>query len=433
LARVPVRLSRWLLPPLLCVILVACAEDDADRRFANEPLPTEDLAATSTASGGVQVTFTPTVSSASPVPVAQILAVPGGASTIVLRSGDDIISFSPPWTEPRTIWSSSGDQILAFAATPAGNLIAVLIAPADSSDRVDLILLDEDSTVIRTIENLGATITSPPAPESPAGVHSLSWSPDGTEVMVGLATGGILAVPLTGDPRVMVGPARAGAPGQVSWSPSGNAIAYISPAAPKLAGGLYVAPTGALPLDPVPIVPPSSGGRSTISRFAWSPNGATLYYTNASTTGDPTFGGDLFQIPAAGGTATLVATASRVGPVSAITNFALSPDGAGTAYVVTVPADDGTSIDSLWLQPIGTTETIGLPVGSGERVTSLTWTTDGLIWSTTSAGDAEEPILYRAKAGETPGIVYGGPAATPVASPVASPPASPEAASPVAE
>jgi hypothetical protein len=435
LARIPERLRRWLLPPLLCVVLVACTEDDTDRRFANEPLPTEDPSVTATASSGVQVTFTPTVSSASPVPIAQILAAPGGDSAIVLQFGDDIITFSPPWTEPRTIWSSSGDQILAYHATPTGNLVAVLVAPDESSDRVDLILLHGDGTVIRSIEDLGSVISSPPDPQSPKGTYNLSWSPDGTQVMVGLATGGILTVPQSGDPRVMIGAARAGAPGQVSWSPSGNAIAYISPAAPKRTGGLYVAPTGALPLDPVPVVPPSSGGRSTISRFAWSPDGATLYYTNASTTGDPTFGGDLFRVPAAGGTATLLATASRVGPVSAITNFAVSPDDAGVAYVVTIPGDDGRPIDSLWLQPFGDTETIDLPVGPGERVTSLAWTTDGLIWSTAPGGDSDQLILYRAKAAETPGIVYGGPArpASPIVSPIASLPASPEAVSPVAE
>lgn len=428
------RLSRWLLPPLLCVVLIACSEEDPNRRFANEPLPTEDPAATSTASGGVQVTFTPTVSSASPVPVTQILTAPGNTSIIVLRSGNDLVAFGPPWTEPRTIWSGSGDELLAYATTPTGNLLAVLVAPDESSDRIDLIMLNGDGREIRRVENLASVIASAPPLDSPAGTYSLSWSPDGTQVMVGLATGGILVVPQTGDPRVMVGPARAAAPGQVTWSPSGNAIAYISPAAPKTSGGLYVASTGALPLDPVPVVPPSSGGRSTISRFDWSPDGTTLYYTNASTTGDPTFGGDLFRVPAAGGTATLVATASRVGPVSAITDFAVSPDGSGVAYVVTMRVDESTPIDSLWLQPIGQTETANLPVGQGERISSLTWTSDGLIWSTIPAGDTEKITLYRAKANETPGIVYGGPLATPVASPVASPPpASPEAASPVVD
>jgi hypothetical protein len=255
-------------------------------------------------------------------------------------------------------------------------------------------------------------------------------------VMVGLATGGILAVSPAGEARVMVGPSRAAAPGRVSWSPSGNAIAYISPAAPNVAGGLYVAPTGALPLDPVPIVPPSLGGRSTITRFSWSRDGETIYYTNASTSGDPTFGGDLFRVPATGGTAILLATASRIGPVSAITNFAVSPDDSGVAYVVTIPGDDGTFVDSLWLQPLGQTELAALPIGSGERVTGLTWTTDGLVWSTDPGGDSDDLLLYRAKTGEAPGVVYDGtdvPVATPEASPVASPSHPSQEASPVAE
>jgi len=418
---------------LLCVALVACADDDSGRRFANEPPPTADANATATISGGVQVTPTPMTSTASPVAVPQILAASGGVSAIVVQIGGELVAASPPWTNPRIFWSAAKDRLLAYAATPNADSVALVLAPEKTDARIDLILLGPDGKPIRRVEQLGRFVATPSNSKSPAGEYSLSWSPDGGQVLVGLATGGILAVPRTGDPQVLVGLERAPAPGQVSWSPRGNAIAFISPAAPKRAGGLYVAPTGAVPLDPVPVVPPSTGGRSTVSRFAWSPDGSTLYYTVASTTGDPSFGGDLFRVPAAGGAPTLVATASRAGPVSAITNFAISPGGAGVAYVITVPADNGQPTDSLWLQPIGTNEAVRLPLAPGERVTGRWWTTDGLIWSASPTGYTAELILYRAKDGETPGVVYRGPVAsvTPVAAPKASPEVSP-AASPVA-
>jgi dipeptidyl aminopeptidase/acylaminoacyl peptidase len=424
---------------LLCVVLVACSDDDSGRRFANEPPPTADANSTATISGGVQVTPTPTTSTASPVAVPQLLAASGGVSAIVVQIGDELVAASPPWTNPRIVWSAAKERLLAYTATPNADSVALVLAPDESATRIDLVLLGADGKPIRRIDQLGRFVATPSNSDVPAGEYRLSWSPDGSQVLAGLATGGILAVPRTGEPQVLVGPARAPAPGQVSWSPRGNAIAFISPAAPKLAGGLYVAPTGAVPLDPVPVVPPSAGGRSTVSRFAWSPDGATLYYTVASTTGDPSFGGDLFRVPAAGGTPTLVATASRAGPVSAITNFAISPDGAGAAYVITVPADNGQPTDSLWLQPIGTNEAVRLPLAPRERVTGLWWTTDGLIWSASPAEDAAELILYRANDGEAPGVVYRGSVAsgTPVAaaksSPEASPAASPVAGSPAAD
>jgi hypothetical protein len=414
---------------------MACVDDDTGRRFANEPMPTADAGATATASGGVQVTPTSVLPVASPVSVDQLLAAPGGVSTIVVQVGDDLIAIGPPWTQPRTIWSGPEDSVLAYGAAPAGDLVALLLAAGQQSERVDLVLIAGDGTPVRQVEDLGRSVPESTLPGAAEGISSLGWAPDGSQVLVGLATGGILTVPRTGDPEVLVGPGRAAAPGQVAWSPRGDAIAYIAPASPGAAGGLYVAPTGAVPLDPVPALPPSAGGRSTVSRFAWSPDGEMLYYTLASTTGDPTFGGDLFQIPSAGGTPKLVAGASRVGPVSAITNFAISPDGAGVAYVVTVPGDDGRPNESLWLQPIAGGEAVRLPLGTGERAGGLWWTTDGLIWSALSATGDAELILYRAAPGEAPGLVYPAAPATPVASPAATPVASPESspiASPVA-
>ena len=245
-----------------------------------------------------------------------------------------------------------------------------------------------------------------------------------------------MSVPLDGEPQLLIEATRASAPGQVSWSPRGDAIAYVQPAPPNAAAGLYVAPTGAVPLDPVPVVSPSSDGRRTVSTFAWTPDGSALLYTMASTTGDPLLGGDLFQVPAAGGAPKLVAGASRVAQVAAVTRFALSPDGAGVAYVITAPDDNGKPSDSLWLQPLNGSETTRLSVGNGERVTGIWWTNDGLVWETSpSTGEDGTLTLYRARAGETPGIVYDGPAtpATPQASSFASPAATPEPATPSVE
>ncbi|MEA2594407.1 MAG: TolB protein [Thermomicrobiales bacterium] len=420
------------MPALLCVVLAACADDGAGPRFANEPPSTEDAVLTATTPRETPPTATPNLPDASPVPLAQLLAAPGGVSKIVLQVGDDLIAISPPWSQPRPIWSGSNDRLVAFGASPTGDAVALLIAGGDGEDRIDLVLISPDGAQMRRVENLERITGGAATSRAPDGASSLSWSPDGTQVLASLATGGILTIPRSGDPQLLIGPSRAAAPGDVAWSPRGDAIAYIDPAVPDAAGGLYVAQTGAVPLDPVPVIPPAADRRRTVSRVAWTLDGEALLYTVASTAGDPTFGGDLFRISAAGGTPRLVAGASRVGPVSAITNFAPSPDGTGVAYVVTMPDESGNPTDSLWLQPIGSNETERLPLGAGERVTGLWWTVDGLLWSAAPTGNGDaELILYRAKAGESPGVVYRGPAAP--ATPEASQDASPVAASPAAD
>lgn len=421
---------------VLCLTLVACAEGDTGHRFANEPTPTGGADLTSTIRSVPLASETPSAPLGSPVPLARLLGSPGGLSTIVVQVGADLVAISPPWTQPRPIWSGARGRVLAFDLAPGAGLVAILVAPGKPADRVDLVVVDLNGEQVRDIANL-QQLTGGTTKDA-KGSYSLRWSPDGSQVLAGFGTGGILGIPRDGNPRLLVSPARAAAPGQLSWSPHGDAVAFVNPVSPKSAGGLYVARAGAVPLDPVALIPPSADGRRTVSRASWSPDGVSLLFTLASTVGDPTFGGDLFEVPAAGGAPRLVATASRVGPVSAITDFVVSPDGRGVAYVVTVPDDKGNPVDSLLLQPIGGAETLRLSVGNGERVAAIWWTTDGLIWRVSPASGDAKLVLYRARSGEAPALVFSGPvpAATPIASPVAttaaSPIPSPGAGSPVA-
>jgi dipeptidyl aminopeptidase/acylaminoacyl peptidase len=286
-----------------------------------------------------------------------------------------------------------------------------LVQDNQSEGELTLEIVDTTGSVLREVSNVGKVVSA----ETPSveNIGRLSWSPDGSQVVVAPPSGGLLAVPRTGDPVEMVDPSRLPDPGTVVWSPRGDAIAFVAPVSPGTAGALYVATTAALPLDPIVVVPASINGRRTIDRVSWRPDGGALYYTVASTTNDPTFGGDLFEVSSGGGAPTLIATASRVGPVSAITNFAISADGNGVAYVVTVPQDDGGFTDSLWVQPIGVSEFLALRVPNDERVNDLWWTSGGLIWRSNpveETASADTTISQAAPGGE-PGIVYNGPAA----------------------
>jgi hypothetical protein len=401
---------RWAVVSVSCVLLVACADSDSERRFANDPTLTQEAVPTATDQPIDVAPETPTSILASPVSITDVLASPGGSQVIYYQSGDRIVALAPPWSQPTTVWTAENARIVSFSATANGDLVAILVLSDKSQGQLSLEIVDRSGNVVQEVSNVG-TIDTDDA-EADDNIGRLSWSPDGNQVVVAPPSGGLIAVPRTGDPVELVDPSRLTDPGTVVWSPKGDAIAFVAPVSPGTAGALYVATTAALPLDPIAVVPASINGRRTIDRVSWRPDGEALYYTVSSTTNDPTFGGDLFEVSSGGGAPTLIATASRVGPVSAITDFAISPDGNGVAYVVTVPRDDGGFTDSLWLHPIGESEFLALPVPRDERVNGLWWSSEGLIWESrpvdeTATGDI---TIVQAAPGGDPVIVYRGPA-----------------------
>jgi dipeptidyl aminopeptidase/acylaminoacyl peptidase len=431
-------------PLLLVIALVACSDDGSQRSFANNPAATESaFPATATVVTAGRATVKPTQPAASPVSFEALLAAGGGPTIVYLPVGADLVALAAPWNKPRLVWRGAEGRIWAFSSSPTGDRVALLVSPTGRSDGgLDLVVVAGDGSVVARLKGIDKLAGSSNAAsiDRPNGAGSLSWSPDSSRFLVGLPAGGILSVPIDGKPKLLVGPARVKAPGAASWSPKGDAIAFLDPASRGKAAGLYVAPTGTTPLDPVPIVSPAADGRRTISDAVWLPNGEGLLYTVAAVSGDSALGGDLFAVSVAGGAPRLVAGAARVAPVSAITDFAVSPDGRAVAYVITSPGETGIAEQTLWLQPIDGWDVRQLPVPSGETVDALGWTNDGLLWSTVPVPAAGTPpartlmTVYHARAGETPSVVYHGgepvaatPVASPVASPVGSPPATPAA------
>jgi hypothetical protein len=239
----------------------------------------------------------------------------------------------------------------------------------------------------------------------------------------------VYEVPLSGSPRVLISPSRISAPSHVSWSPRGDAIAFINPGTFGTSGAVYVAQLGAVPLDPVIVVPASADKRRTIPLIAWSPDASSIFYSMASSTGDITLGGDLFRIPAAGGVPSLVAGSARGGPVAAIRTFRISPTGSAIAYVVAGTNGEGSLSESLWVEAVDGKDATRLEVPAGENVLAVRWTADGLFWATVPVGADQSSItLFHANPDATSSQIYKGPSiqsATPEASPAATPVASP--------
>ena len=442
----PWRPSGWLLVAVLCVGLAACGSDEgSQRRFANQPLPTEQPPLV-TATVSVVPPVTPSAPPVSPVAAATLLAAGGGPSIVYMRSGDDLLAFKIGSAGPRTIYQAIGAQIRAVAASPTGDRVAVLLtsAPNDPST-ASLIVLTADGHLVKRFDALDPGARSQggtPGPGAAGGSDSLDWSRAGDRILVGFSAGGLIAVPLDGNPVVLIGAQRAQAPAEAAWSPKGDALAYVDPARPGMAANLYVAPTGATPLDPAPVVSADTNGHRTVAQMRWLPNGAAILYSLLSPDGDISRGGDLYAVAPGGGPPRLIASAGRAGPIAAISRFAPAPDGHAVAYTVVAPDERGTSFHSLWVQQIDGPTVIRLPVPPGESVTDLWWTAAGLVWRTVAnrpgspaagagfalylaAPDGSATVLYRGVAPPPPT-----PGASPVASPKASPIASPAATPP---
>jgi dipeptidyl aminopeptidase/acylaminoacyl peptidase len=433
------RLPLFLVAALVAVTVTACADQDNQRRFANEPQPTVDLAS-----------LAPTVSPSLPSPVMTppeapplvspeaLLVARGAPKVFYVQADRTLLAFSAQGGRPAVLLTGDAGDIASFDASPSGDRVAVLLV---KGGHYSTVILDAAGKELARSENLDRLVLgghATPAAEEEAGRDLIDWSPQGDRLLVTFGTGGIVTVPLRGDPAVILTPQQAPGPIDAAWSPAGDAIAYVNHTSSTGSAGLYLVSTASQPATPRALVEPDAQGGSSVRRLAWHPSGRSILYTRSSSTDGLAVGGDLFQIAPSGGGPTIVASAGRVAPISAIVDFVPSPDGRAVAYTIVVPGPNGPMFNSLWVQQLGTDNRQKLSAAAGSAVNELWWTASGVVWRASADPTAITPeqldapfTLFQAgRGGEvTPIYHFQPPAGTPVASPVASPSA---ASSPVA-
>ncbi len=344
-----------------------------------------------------------------------------------------------------------GGEVRAYAASPGGDEVALLLAaPAGGGETASVRVLAPDGAEVHRVDKVESALTGDAARGS-ARARSLTWSPQGDQLLVTFNPGGLVGLRSDGAPVLLVDPAGAPEPAHAAWSPAGDAIAFVSPAGPG--GGspartdLYVAPDGEPPLDPVPILA-TTGADRDVTTFAWLPDGRGILFAGAEAPGAAT-GGDLFVVSPTGRDLRLVASAGFAAPIAEVVHVAPSPDGRSVAYTIFLPtggADDageGTlTFHSLWVRPLAGGPAVQLAVTPGDTVCDLWWTAGGLVvrvvpdappgltryeggaFALHIIGRDTQPVELHAA------VPVATPVATPAASPVASPAASPEAALP---
>lgn len=427
------RLRRVTLVALAAITTLAgCAENEGERRFANDPVPTARVSP----SPIVAERPTPTTAPLPPSPEA-LLRARGAPRTTFVVADRELLALPADSPEPSVLLSPADSAIRAVASSPSGDRVAVLLA-TESGDqtRADLLVLMADGAELRRLDGL-ADLPSEVASATP---WSLTWSPQGRQLLASIAGSGISSIPVDeGDPVLLVPTGDTHHPGKAAWSPAGDFVAYLAATGADRGADLFLLAPGTGTPGPASsrLVAASERGR-TVTDLAWLADGTAILFTEHLLPGAEPSSGDLFSIQPDGADLRVVASAGSVSPVGEVTDFRPAPDGRSIAYVISTPGEQGTSFISLWVRPIGGGPAMQLEVPRDVSITDLWWTASGVTFRAVpfSSGTVDYSggpfIIYRAAAVGAPEQLLA--AATPIATPAASPVASPSAAtgSPVA-
>ncbi|MBA3337044.1 MAG: hypothetical protein H0T49_05730 [Chloroflexia bacterium] len=419
---------------LMTVILTACTDGDGDRRFAGDPLPTEDRI-TSTSTLAPVAVASPSTPIAGNFASPETLLLPVDAlNQVYFWSGGQVWQLDSAKQAAHRFLPVESRNELAFVASPTGDRVAVLVdlEPASGAG-LSLLIVDSEGREMRRVRVPTETsMASPVASPLPIGrdrAPIVDWAADSGEILVLVDDGTLFVVPPEGKPR----PVRVAGPDVkllwVKWSSDGTAIASLQQSAgPQSPVRLFVSPVGDVPTDPTLAAPARPD--VTVTGMAWLPGGSDLLFTEARYVNAEVEGGDLFRVAPTGQNRALVASAGRFGPAASITNFLASPDGLAVAYTVFVPSPDGPLFHSLWVQSLESGAAVQVPLETNLKVTDLWWTVEGLVWRTAigansvddSASEGEFS-LWRWGGKNDPVRLYqfGGNASTPIASPAATP------------
>jgi hypothetical protein len=289
------------------------------------------------------------------------------------------------------------------------------------------------------VEEPGAILGAGPA-------WSLDWSPQGDQLLLGCADGGLVALPVAASeaPRVLLDAAAAPTPGDAAWSPTGEAVAFRSPVDGTAPPNLFVASLAPAIAPPRPLLDVVAEDRA-VTEFAWTADGRALLYADGPGPSGVAAGGDLWWIAEDGGERRLIASAGEAGPVAQVVGLRPSPDGRAVAFAYVVPGEGGPRFHSLWVVELASGRGFSIPVAPEQSVTGVWWTAAGLVYRTVPAaffaGDARgapftlwvaqdatlpRPLFEVAPSGVATPVPAGTPSrATPVAPGRASPVATP--------
>ncbi len=407
---------------VLAVSLVACGDDGDDRRFATDDRPTF-VAGSPTP--GPTLTPRPTATPATPAASPESLLVPaGGASSFAFVLGGELWLADPAANVVAAVPGQFPGEILAFDQHGPSGAAAMVLSDTDT---VSLVVIDATGEVRRGTPDLAATLRDVAPGARPV---SIDWSAAADRLLLATVGGGVLDLPLSGPPGVLLAPGLVPFPVEARWDPAGKVVAVVARDAADGPARLYVVKPRGGATDLVAVAPSGRDPGRSVVAVEWVAPGDTLVYLEGITGGAGS-GQDLFAIRPSGAGRSLLATAGQIAPAAGVTAVRPSPGGAAVAFTIHEPDAEGPGFNTLWVRSVGSETLVEVPLADGETLVSFGWTAAGLVWQTVPlaadgqlAGGARLYVmgsdLQPRPFGDVPA-----PGATPDASPAASAVASP--------
>lgn len=426
---------------LLCagsLLLVACgetADNEEDRRFANDP--SQDDGTTREVGETTVPEATPTVN---PLPSPETLLRSRGApSTVyaILNGAIQSIQLSDSGTTAGAIRAPEGERFVAIDSSPSGDRVAAVTTSSDTGTQAPIINLLVFNSAGAELESWTEVITLDSAVSTPASATPgmddidlmVDWGAQGNRIVVANPDGRMVNVTLGGDATAIATPSGITAVRDVEWSPRGDRIAVLGVGEDNVARIGLIDPAASAP-EFLPVAPIDEGGeQEQVRSFSWLPDGSGLVYLSG--TGD-TVGGQLFSIELETMTQRLVATAGRGGPSATIIDFSVSPDGKAVAYTIVLPDGGTLRFNSLWVRSLRDQRALAMPVGNVIEVNALWWVDKGLLWGqAVSRGDGIQESFIRLSPGGDPTAILAIAVGTRTSPADGTPGATPEPATPV--
>ena len=429
------------------VILTACgpqvADDERDRRFAEQSRPPVATATVADDDAGTPVPRGTDRPPGTPAPItpSELLVPQGGASAaffqvdghlLIATAAGSLVTPELPGTIVAMSVAPAGDRVALLLdtrfphATPAARSETPAAIPADlTGDDMSapimfgdahVLILGADGEALRTIDDL-ADLAGIAASEgvSGDGVTTIALGPGPDDLLVGLADGLLVHLPETAEPIPIPGSGNLSDIRQVSWAPDGSGIAITASDAPGGPTALYYTAIRADGIDPVRLAP---GAGRTIGDATWMPDGTGILFTDAAgpvSTATLRQGRDLFVSRLRTDRRDLVVAAGVIGPSAGVVRFVSSPDGL-LAYTLVRVEGDAVRFNSLRVGRIGTSDTIEVRLPSAATVVALAWTSAGLMVLTVD--DSGSTVVHLVGSDGTPAALDAAPErATPSAAP----------------
>ena len=371
------------------------------------------------------------------MPVAELMSPRGTARLSLIVHPQRLTAVDLESGDGSEIWANPDRTIWAVTSTRTGEQVALLTAPNDSATGWAVDFVGANGESFGQIE-LGVRRGTPgQRPDAVAGSRGgLAWIGETSSVAVALPSGGLQQVFSDGSQVRLLPASAAKRPAAVAVTQDAGTIAYVDQPSGAEGSGIYAGSMKAKPIDPIVVLPADRSGNRYAHDVAWIGSGGRIAtIIEREELGNPQ--GDLFYVDTSSRIPTLAWTSPAGREVWSVESFALSDDGAVTAFLTNASNPDTSKPSSIWMLQVdgGAIERFELPVGLEES--RLVFSPQGVAISGIVRSEDDRPgkgavylvspngeviVRYLETASATP---VASPEASPIASPVASPEASP--------